>query len=321
VPFRDIIRHRAPGAPGAPSGHRRIVELLSRSVARDTLPPSLIFAGPSGAATRATAIALAQALNCANPVSDSNGQAAPGAPDTRDACGECPSCLRIARGVHPDILLVEPGENGTIRIEQVRELVDRAAYRPFEGRRRVVIVDDADLLVPAAQNALLKTLEEPPSSSVFILVTSRPDMLLATVRSRCVRLTFAASAEPEVDVDARQIAERVLHQAASGPDTKRLEGAKDLLTGTGAGGAADREQVAAHLQAMASLLRDIAAIGARAGDAALVNREAKPSLDRLAPAYPGDRAVKAFDAVDRALEAIERNAGVKVVADWLVLQL
>jgi DNA polymerase-3 subunit delta' len=318
VPLRDIIRDRARG------GHRRIVELLSRSVARDTLPPSLIFAGPSGAGTRATAIALAQALNCANPVSDSRG-AAPAGPDTRDACGECPSCLRIARGVHPDILLVEPGDNGTIRIEQVRELVDRANYRPFEGRRRVVIVDEADALVPAAQNALLKTLEEPPASSVFILVTSRPDMLLATVRSRCVRLTFAASAEPESDADARQVAERVLQHAASGPDTKRLEGAKDLLTGTGAGGAADREQVATHLQAMASLLRDLAAISARTGDAAddpaLVNRDAKPSLDRLAPAYPGDRAVKAFDAVDRALEAIERNAGVKVVADWLVLQL
>src|SRR5437773_1040335 len=69
--------------------------------------------------------------------------------------------------------------------------VDRAAYRPFEGRRRAVIIDDADALVPAAQNALLKTLEEPPPSSVFMLITARPDTLLSTVRSRCPRLRFS----------------------------------------------------------------------------------------------------------------------------------
>ena len=107
-----------------------------------------------------------------------------------DACGTCASCKRIARGVHADVLLVEPGESGTIKIDQVREAIDRAAYRPFEGRRRVVIVDDADALNAEAQNALLKTLEEPPAASTFVLVTSRPDMLLPTVLSRCQRLRF-----------------------------------------------------------------------------------------------------------------------------------
>ena len=92
--------------------------------------------------------------------------------------------------MHPDVLIVEPGDSGSIKIEQVRDIVDRAAYRPFEGRRRAVIIDQADSLVPAAQNALLKTLEEPPPSSVFMLITARPDMLLPTVVSRCPRLRF-----------------------------------------------------------------------------------------------------------------------------------
>ena len=92
--------------------------------------------------------------------------------------------------MHPDVLVVEPGDSGSIKIEQVRDVVDRARYRPFEGRRRVVIIDEADALVAAAQNALLKTLEEPPPSSVFILVTARPDVLLPTVRSRCPQLRF-----------------------------------------------------------------------------------------------------------------------------------
>src|SRR5258708_5442056 len=168
MPFRDV------------SGHLPIVDLLKRSIDRATLPQTLLFSGPSGSGKRLTALAVAQAVNCLKP--------------SGDACGTCAACTKIARGVHPDVLVVEPGESGAIKIDQVRDVVERSAYRPFEGRRRVVIVDDADTLVPAAQNALLKTLEEPPSSSTFILVTARPDMLLPTVRSRCIQLAFAAGA-------------------------------------------------------------------------------------------------------------------------------
>src|SRR3954463_13488229 len=173
MPFADVI------------GHRTLVGLLSRSVARDSLPPSLIFSGPAGVGKRLTAIAVAQALNCLNPADS-------------DACGTCAACTRIARGVHPDVLVIEPGESGSIKIEQVRDVVDRAAYRPFEGKRRVVIIDEADALVAPAQNALLKTLEEPTPSSVFILVTARPDMLLPTVLSRCPQLRFRPLAAAEL---------------------------------------------------------------------------------------------------------------------------
>src|SRR4051794_33088111 len=104
-------------------GHRTIVDLLARSVARETLPPSLIFAGPSGIGKRRTAIAVAQALNCPEPKPVlSEGRAI-----VLDACGTCPSCTRIARGVHADVVVVEPGDTGSIRIEQVREVIDRAA--------------------------------------------------------------------------------------------------------------------------------------------------------------------------------------------------
>src|SRR6185503_17173769 len=89
-------------------------------------------------------------------------------------------------------------DNGSIKIEQIRDVIDRAGYRPFEGRRRAVIVDEADALVAHAQNALLKTLEEPPSSSVFILVSSMPDSLLPTVLSRCPRLRFGELSAGEV---------------------------------------------------------------------------------------------------------------------------
>lgn len=352
MPFRDVI------------GHRRIVALLARSVARDSLPPSLIFAGPAGVGKRLTATALAQALNCLN---RSTLHQAPGAehqaPGTRrqapevDSCGVCAACTRIARGVYPEVLVLEPGDTGSIKIEQVREVVDRAAYRPFEGRRRVVIIDEADALVPAAQNALLKTLEEPPSLSVFILVTARPDVLLPTVRSRCPRLNFrllspneiasalvarghtetaaraisatadgslgrALEASAEDFVQARDVARRVLAYAASTPDPRRrIEGTKDLLVGAGSGGASDRAQLAVHLRAMGSLLRDIALLATRADPGRLANPDVRPALDRLTHTYQGARGIRAFAAVDQALVALDRNAGVKSVADWLVLEL
>src|SRR5262249_28549315 len=147
MPFRDT------------QGHKRILDLLARSIERDALPPSLLFAGPKGAGKLSTAVAVAQALNCSNSARTSGGAVASSdAIERADACGRCSACLRIARGVHPDVLVVTPGDTGSIKIEQIREAVDRAAYRPFEGAYRVVIVDDADAMMAAAQNALLKTL-------------------------------------------------------------------------------------------------------------------------------------------------------------------
>jgi DNA polymerase-3 subunit delta' len=310
MPFRDV------------DGHRRLLELLARSVDRGTLPPSLTFAGPAGAGKRQTAIALAQTLNC---LELRTANAEPGSTNAElacDACGRCAACTRIARGVHPDVLIVAPGDSGSIKIEQVREVIDRAAYRPFEGKRRVVIVDDADALMPQAQNALLKTLEEPPPSSVFILITTMPDVLLPTVRSRCIRLWFAARGAEEPDVAARDVAHRVLaHAAATRDAVRRIEGAKDLLTNTGSGGAPDREQLATHLRAMASLLRDVEALSTSARDTSLANPDVRPALERLTQTYRGERGVRAFHAIDQALTALDRNAGVKIVADWVVLQL
>ena len=346
MPFREVI------------GHRKLVALLARAVQHGSLPPSLILAGPAGVGKRLLATATAQALNCPNVERRTpNAERRTSNEEVLlDACGICATCTRIVRGVHPDVLVVEPGDSGAIKVEQVRELIDRAAYRPFEGRRRVVIIDEADALVPAAQNALLKTLEEPPSLSVFMLITARPDALLPTVRSRCPRLRFRALGPDDVAAalvrrgrthaearlvaatadgsigraleattgdlgEARDAAVRVLSQAASNDDPRRrIEGAQQLLAKTGSGGAGDREQLATELRAMASLIRDVALLSTSADSRALANPGVQPAIERLS-AYQGERGIRAFTAVDRALTALDRNASVKVVADWLLLQL
>ncbi len=330
-------------------GHHRVLALLTRAIARGTLPPALLLAGPEGIGKRRTALAIAETLNCLELRTAGDFEI--------DACGACASCRRIARGVHPDVLIVEPGDTGSIKIEQVREVIDRAAYRPFEGRRRAVIVDEADALVPQAQNALLKTLEEPPSGSVFILVSSLPDALLPTVRSRCPRLRFgalpaadvagvlmrdheygetearAAAADADgsvgraltartVDlVGARDSARRLLEQAARVSDPVRRLGSAKNLTGKKSTAAAERDQLAICLRALASLLRDLCVLAARADTRSLANADLQADLGRLTDAFDSERSMRAFAAVDRALDALDRNASPKVVADWLVLQL
>jgi DNA polymerase III subunit delta' len=330
-------------------GHRRIASLLSRAVAHDTLPPSLLLAGPAGIGKRRVAMAIATALNCLQPRQSDEFE--------RDGCGACAACKRIERGVHPDVIVIEPGDTGTIKIEQVRDVIDRAGYRPFEGRRRVVVIDEADAMVPAAQNALLKTLEEPPSASIFILVSSMPDSLLPTVRSRCPRLRFgpllvadvaevlvrdhgytqsearvaaadadgsvgrALSAESADLADARAAAQRILEQASRTTDPARLVDSVKDVVGKKGSSATERDQLAACLRAAASLLRDLGLMAARADTSVLANTDLQPQLTALSRSYDGDRASRAYAAVDQALAALERNASPKLVVDWLVLQI
>jgi DNA polymerase-3 subunit delta' len=307
MPFSDAIDS------GARAGNRGLIGLLARSVHRGMLPPSLIFSGPAGAGKRQTAVATAQAINCLSPRGEG---------ESYDACGTCPACARIARDVHPDVVIVEPGESGSIRIEQIRDVIDRAGYRPFEGRRRVVIINDADAMASSPQNALLKVLEEPPPSSVFILITARPDMLLPTVQSRCQRLRFQLAEQGTSDADAMEVARRVLELAAASDEPRqRIEAAKELLVNTGAGGREDREQLASHLHAMASLIRDVELLSSRGASGRLANPDVRPEIERLTKAYQGTRGLSAFGSVDRALAALDSNASVKIVADWLVLKL
>ena len=339
MPFHSIV------------GHRRLVSLLSTAVARARLPPVLLLAGPRGVGKRRVAQALAETLNCQSP------RSAPGSGLEHDACGECVACRRIGRGMHPDVLVVEPGDTGSIKIDQVRDVIDRSGYRPFEGRRRVVIVDDADAMMPPAQSALLKTLEEPPSASVFVLISSMPDSLLATVRSRCPRLRFGPLSASEVasvlirdhgftepearavaaDADgslgralearsadvagAREAAQRLLGQAARSTDPRgRLDAAKDLA-GVKGSSASERDQLAVKLRALSSLLRDVGILATGADTRMLANADLEADLSRLTTSFDSRRSMLAFAAVDRALGALERNASPKVVADWLALQL
>lgn len=339
VPFRDVV------------GHRRLMTLLAQAIARDTLPPTLMFAGPSGVGKWRTAVATAQAVNCLEPVRNAGHEGL-----AVDACGACRACDRIARGMHVDVIALQPDDRASIKIDLVRDVLTRTAYRPFEGKRRVVLIRDADTLEHAAQNSLLKSLEEPPPGTMFVLTTAVPGSLLTTVRSRCMRLGFGRLTASEVaaalvrdhgqgEAEARDTAPRadgslgqalalsdadleslralallLLRQAAGREDPQpRLQAAVAVVGGLSK--KQERADLAAVLRLAASMLRDIEAINAGADAGILANPQMAADLSRVAGAYAGERAGNAFGAVDRALAALERNAGTKVVAEWLAVHL
>jgi len=191
-------------------GQERAISQLRRSWAAGRLAQAYRFVGPDGVGKRTAALALAQAVNCLSPT----------AGEAPDACGSCPACQKIAAGNHPDVTLVAPAEKTVIDIDQIRRIADRAGRRAYEGAAKVWILDPADRMQEPAANAFLKTLEEPPGASLFILVTAAPGSLLPTIRSRCQEVRFDLL-EPEV---LEEILARRGVPAGRGQELARLAG-------------------------------------------------------------------------------------------------
>jgi DNA polymerase-3 subunit delta' len=156
-------------------GHQWVLDLLSRQLAHGQVAHAYLFTGAPQVGKGTLARWFAQALLC---------QAEEGVP-----CGTCPACQKVAAGTHPDVralnLEVQPGGRRTLGIEAVREMRSGMAERPFSGRRKVYLIEDAETMTAEAANALLKTLEEPPSFVVLLLVALSDAMLPATIVSRC----------------------------------------------------------------------------------------------------------------------------------------
>jgi len=158
-------------------GHERPINLLQRAITQEKVVNSYLFLGNEGIGKSLVALQFAKALNCLE------GE------NRLDGCDRCASCRKIDHLLHPDVSLIEP-EGQTIKIEQVRQMQRSLAFRPYEGRRRVIILTAADRMAHDIPNTLLKTLEEPPLHTVIILLANNSRFILPTILSRCQSIRF-----------------------------------------------------------------------------------------------------------------------------------
>ncbi|RMG75108.1 MAG: DNA polymerase III subunit delta' [Nitrospirae bacterium] len=184
-------------------GHDKQKRILLSALKRGREATSYLFSGESGIGKTTFALEYAKVVNCLQRVQRD------GLPD---ACDSCASCRKISRLNHPDLKVVEP-ETDVIKIEQIREVTEFLSFSPFEGKKKVVIIKNAELMNQPSSNAFLKTLEEPPDDSLILLVTSSEEVLLETIRSRCFRIRFSP-------LNSRQTEEVLRRHAVKGKSSK-----------------------------------------------------------------------------------------------------
>ncbi|BDH59900.1 DNA polymerase III subunit gamma/tau [Lysinibacillus sp. PLM2] len=194
------------------SGQTHVKRTLQNALLANKTTHAYLFSGPRGTGKTSTAKIFAKALNC---------EKAP----TNEPCNECATCLSITEGSHPDVIEFDAASNS--RVEEMRDIIEKVRFAPANARFKVYIIDEVHMLSTSAFNALLKTLEEPPSHAVFILATTEPHKLPATIISRCQRFDFKRLSSndilermkiilEDIDLSFEEQALKVIAQSAAG---------------------------------------------------------------------------------------------------------
>lgn len=321
-------------------GHGRQKEELRRLLSQGRLPHALLLSGPEGVGKKLLGRVLAAAVLCEHP-SD-------GAP-----CGICPACRAMADAAHPDYCELEPELRGKgtkiIRIEAIRELTELAARYPVMSDRRVLLIDEVDLMNEPAANSLLKTLEEPPGEVTFILVTAARSALLDTIISRCMPLAFGVLARDEIaavlarqgvaDGQAAEIAAlsdgslgRALQLFESGGLERRdsaikfLEGLHRLSMTTiwreaEAMEKWGREELAEWLLYLNMSLRDMLVLYEDGGSPLIYQENCRARLASLLPYFPERKIFALLACVKEMQERLRTNVNLRLQLEGLFIRM
>ena len=329
------------------------MELLQRSLARGRLAHAYLFTGEDMPVLEGMARTLAKVLNCEHPIRDAAG--------TGDCCDRCSSCRRIDEEKHPDLTWVRPASKlRLIRVAQVRDLLHTVYLRPTEGKWKVAALVGAERMNDQAANALLKTLEEPPGNAVLILLSSRPEQLLETVVSRCLRLRFAGEGRPAASEGAKDAWLSEFGEALQGGGAtvlaryrllgrllSRLEELREQITAqlqersplesnpevdselqgrweTELAAAAEseyRRRRAELLGGLEWLFRDVWALTQGVGDDLLMLPAMRKTASRLASRIQPQDALENLRALARVLRLLETNAQEALVLEVGLLKL
>ena len=321
-------------------GQEKAISFLENILEHGTASHAYLFTGPDGVGKRTTAVSVAAALNCA-----------------QDGCGSCAVCMKIKNGAHPDVESIKPAGN-SLKIEQIREIGQSIGLKPFEGKRKVYIIEDAHLMTVEAANALLKNLEEPPAYAAFILTAAGADSLLPTIRSRCQEVVFravpprviqsvllAAGAEDDAAEIATALsggsvgkAKRLVIGGAAG-DIRAIildraaeisEGsiidvfaAKDaLLPLAKEKDKGDGSSIEAEaLAILGSWYRDLIVLRETGNESLLINKDRASQLTLAAERISSANAAAALDILARAGDALRTNANKDLVLEEALLAI
>ncbi len=321
MPFSDIY------------GQDKQVNVLQGAMKNDRVPHAYLFYGIKGVGKKTTAKTLAKALNCKE--------------EKIDSCDRCPSCLKIDRGTHPDIVFIEP-EGVFIKIDQIRDLQDQIKFRPFEGRKRVFVITDADRMNNESANALLKTLEEPNPSNILILTTSRIHKFPQTIISRCQKIRFNPVRSKTIAsflADRRSMDEKpalAIASSAGGSIGKALEIIKEsffdfkndvtkILSTAGAvpmsvffladSFGKDRDSVLQKLDIFRGWYRDILVYRETRDVNKLIHRDIADATKKLSEKMAGTDILENIKIIGDAYAAIDRNASRPLTLESMAFRL
>jgi DNA polymerase III subunit delta' len=320
-------------------GHERQIEQLQRSLAQSRIPHAVLFYGPEGVGKKITAQTFAKALNCLANQGDT-GQ--------YDSCDHCLSCRKADHNNHLDMTVLEP-EGQFIKIQAIRNLQERMKFKPWEGKKRVCIIDNADRMNDVAANALLKILEEPPAANILILISAFPSQLPATILSRCQQVRFNPLPEEQVAVFLQRryaldaSASRLLANSAGGSVRRAIEMHRDSfldmrkeIIETAATGwmhdpllrlsslsrfGATREDVLERLIILRTCYRDAMVYRETGATGALINQDRQELIKALSDRLPLTDLISNIKAIDRAFSAVEQNAAKTLTLEVMMFKL
>ncbi|MGH9957116.1 MAG: ATP-binding protein [Pyrinomonadaceae bacterium] len=337
------------------TGNERVKQLLRRILTSGRVPGALLFSGPEGVGKKLFALELARALNCRSP-------------QWVEGCGRCSACVRIGKfnypqsddtddwkriiwTDHPDVGMVVAPKR-LLWVEQMRAVEAEANFRPFEGKARFFLIDDAEKLNDPSANALLKVLEEPPRTSHIVLITARPAMLLATIRSRCQAIRFSPLSAAEIeehltrnklvseedshlraraaagslgralDTDAETYKEQreemlaVLHNLAIKGDQSALLRSSELLND-----ARYKDEYETRLELLETLIRDAWLLSLGDGNGLMINDDLRPSLAKIAQRIDSHRVTSWISQIEELREQLVVNINRKPATDALFLSM
>lgn len=316
-------------------GQDRAIDRLAREFESERVHHAHLFAGPDGIGKASAARAWAYRALCAQP-------------QGMDGCGRCPACLKLSNDNHPDFMWVAP-DGASIRIDQAREIAAATRYRPNEGRWRVVVIEQCEKMGEAAANALLKTIEEPSGQTLFVLMTSHPNLLLPTIRSRCAMVRFGRLSIERTEeilraqgVDASAIP--TLARLSRGAPGRALELFEDdawenrgqwiadlariaqgdqmaaLRFAANAAQDRDRALMLDRLSVWTGIVRDAMVLSSTKRPDLVHNQDAQKGIEALARALSAPRAFAWMEALERARARVRGNVNLRLIMDSLVLE-